>query len=589
VLCQDTQGNVARDRLLVAWPNRPVELFPLAAAAVSLVQGDFVLCGKAGRAWEAATAALQLPHPVKMADMPGSYAVGLLSAGGRQVLYALAADRTSFLAALESLIERTTWTPEGLLFSGEPVQVAPALRYRLLWTWDHSTNWALGYPGQVDLGVNHAYLKPPEAFLDDYTRLVDWASRHRLNGVIIWGLLRDAHRGVAAAQELCTFANARGVRVLAGVGASFYGGPYYEGNHPFNVDRWLQKHPSFAARDRQGRAMNRLCPSEPANQAWLREGVHWLFETLDLGGVNLEVGDFMVCTCPRCRALRAKLGSDDPAFLQEMQIALVPIVEEIRRLRPDAWITFGAYTGFYPGPLPHDMGEPDPNVVVNLANMGSAHPMLVRAMPVEAVFQWSLTAMVRQEPVSLLGLLDDGAPPELLSTSGWPPDLRPPARHNIGLLHQGSQWYSRGHGDTRYQVEIATIKEACLHGYRVGLEGLAITGEASPSYTACELNYLALAHFSYRPEDSLRAFARTTLAPFLGGVDDAEAFITWLAKRQAGCMTITDEAKLHERVRAMADAAARGGDWNHFRRWRWLGAYRTGQVVDGTGSLLTAN
>ena len=196
--------------------------------------------------------------------------------------------------------------------------------YRLLWTWDHSTNWALGYPGQVDWGVNNAYLKPPQAFLDDYMRLIDFASRNRLNGLIIWGFFRDAHGGIEAAQQLCTYARQRGVRLLAGLGTSFYGGFYYQGDHPFSAVAWLQKHPDYAARDPCGRRTDRLCPSEPANQAWLREGVHWLFETFDLGGVNLECGDFMVCHCSRCRAQRAAMDGDDPSFCERWRCRLRP-------------------------------------------------------------------------------------------------------------------------------------------------------------------------------------------------------------------------------------------------------------------------
>ena len=52
-------------------------------------------------------------------------------------------------------------------------------------------------------------------------------------------------------------------------------------------------------------------------------------------------------------------------------------------------------------------------------------------------------------------------------------------------------------------------------------------------------------------------------------------------------MATADESALRERVQAEAELVAGGGDWDRFRRWRWLGAYRTGQVVDGTGSLLT--
>jgi hypothetical protein len=219
--------------------------------------------------------------------------------------------------------------------------------------------------------------------------------------------------------------------------------------------------------------------------------------------------------------------------------------------------------------------------------MGNPNPIVVRTMPPEAIVQWSLTAMVRQEPVPLLATLDDGAPEAVLLAPDWPSDLRPPAQHNIGLLHQGSQWYSRGQGHTRYSVEIGAIKEACLHGYRAGLEGVAITGEASPQYTACELNYLALAHFCFRPQDSLRDFAYARLTPLVGSADDAEMFITFLAKRQSRCMSQKEEATLEDRLRAAEQEAGAGGNWDQFRRWRWLSAYGTNHTVDGTGSLLT--
>jgi hypothetical protein len=136
-------------------------------------------------------------------------------------------------------------------------------------------------------------------------------------------------------------------------------------------------------------------------------------------------------------------------------------------------------------------------------------------------------------------------------------------------------------------VEISTIKEACLRSAEAGLDGLAITGEASPLYTSCELNYLALAHFSYHPQDSLRAFATHTLAPLTGGSQAAQEFVTFLAKRQAGTMTTADEQRLQERLRQSMAAAAKGEEWRLYRRWRWLSTAYTSQMVDGTGALLT--
>jgi hypothetical protein len=493
---------------------------------------------------------------------------------------------TGLLYAVEDLKRHVRASPDGLVHEDLQKIEIPAFDLRLLWTWDHSTNWDLGYEGQIDWGCVNAYVKAPEAYVADYTRLIDWASRNRFNGVIIWGFLRDSHGGIAAAQTICKYADERGVRVLVGVGTSFYGGFYYEGNHPFSADHWLKRHPEFAAHDKAGRPMPRLCPSEPANQAWLRDGTHWLFETFDIGGVNLESGDFMVCYCDRCRRLRAEMAGNDPDFFKEMRISIRPVIEEILTLRNDAWITFGTYTGFNPRPLPPDMGEPNPAVVLNLANMGSANPTLVEGLPEEAITQWSLTAMLHQHPLPLASFLDDGQPPMALDAPDWPRQLRPPSQQNLGLLHQGSQWYSRGNGHTRYSLEISSIKEACLRSQDAGLMGVAITGEMAPTYTACELNYLALSHFSYHPTDSLADFAKTTLAPLLGGTEAAIEYVTLLAKRESRQATALDEAKLAERLRQFSAQVEKGRDWDIYRRWRWLSTYCAPQVCDGTASVI---
>lgn len=90
----------------------------------------------------------------------------------------------------------------------------PALPYRLFWTWDHSTNWYLNQNGQQDIGFANPYLKPEMGFLEDYKRLVDFMSLNRINGVTIYGFLRDTHGGIEAAQEICRYANERGVRIF---------------------------------------------------------------------------------------------------------------------------------------------------------------------------------------------------------------------------------------------------------------------------------------------------------------------------------------------------------------------------------------
>jgi hypothetical protein len=138
-------------------------------------------------------------------------------------------------ATNELLERRLLARGEALAVPTLEVRQAPALPYRLFWTWDHSTNWYLEQVGQQEIGALNAYAKPPAGFLEDYRRLVDFMSRHRLGGVTIYGFLRDNHGGVEAAQSLCRYARERGVRILPGVGINAYGGIYWEGDHRYNL------------------------------------------------------------------------------------------------------------------------------------------------------------------------------------------------------------------------------------------------------------------------------------------------------------------------------------------------------------------
>jgi len=66
-------------------------------------------------------------------------------------------------------------------------------KYTLFWTWDHSTNWDMTQRGMQTSGCKNPYLKRPEAFLSDYKMLINFASEHRIGGIIIWGFVRDSH------------------------------------------------------------------------------------------------------------------------------------------------------------------------------------------------------------------------------------------------------------------------------------------------------------------------------------------------------------------------------------------------------------
>ena len=150
------------------------------------------------------------------------------------------------------------------------------LKYTFLWTWDHSMEWAPNESGAVPDGCDNPYKKRPQAFLKDYKVLVDYASEHNINAVIIWGFLRKAHEGTKASQELCRYAKDKGVYVWPGVGTSHYGGFYYMSRHPFNIETWLKMHPELRATGKDDRPEPRLCPSKEENKEWGIEQVEAL-------------------------------------------------------------------------------------------------------------------------------------------------------------------------------------------------------------------------------------------------------------------------------------------------------------------------
>ena len=130
------------------------------------------------------------------------------------------------------------------------------------------------------------------------------------------------------------------------MGTSGYAGYFYEGKHPFNVDTWLAEHPELRAIDKNGKPRGALCPSNKANQDWLDRGAEWLFKTFQIGGVNLEMGDFFVCYCDDCKRARADIPSDEPDYYKDMAISHMVTLSTMRRLAPKAWLSYATYTGY---------------------------------------------------------------------------------------------------------------------------------------------------------------------------------------------------------------------------------------------------
>lgn len=431
----------------------------------------------------------------------------------------------------------------------------PALPYRILWTWDFKMIWARGVRGEQHHGASNPYMKRRDDFLNDYRRAADFMGEHKLNGLIVWGLLRDQHGGVSAAKQVVDYAAGRGVRVLPGIGTSHYGGFYYEGRHRFNVDTWLeQSRPELRYLDaKSNRLKNTICPSQPENQEWLREGTRWLFQKFpELGGLNLENGDFMACRCGDCRRNRQK-PENDPNYYYDMMATQLPIIEEARKAKPDAWMTYATYTGFHPNGL---WANTDRSLVRSTA------PRFVARYPESAICQWTFTGMVAEW----------GRRPEAEVRAKWPRGLRSPIKHAIGLLHQGSSdvgselWWTRSARDNNTGERFVEISEliryTCQRCAEEGLEGVEITGEVGDGSPANELNYLALEEFSWHPHRPMREFVRSRLANLYGGPEEAERYVSLVRTSEPSVAGLLKQTGL-------ACEISRNRQFNARQRRRW--------------------
>jgi len=82
---------------------------------------------------------------------------------------------------------------------------------RLLWTWDHCTQWTAARAGVHDWGASNEFSGRTEDFLREYSLLLRWCGQHGIDGVVVCGLPRDGHGGVEAAKRLCEVPDEAGV------------------------------------------------------------------------------------------------------------------------------------------------------------------------------------------------------------------------------------------------------------------------------------------------------------------------------------------------------------------------------------------
>ena len=369
---------------------------------------------------------------------------------------------------------------------------------------------------------------------------------------------------------MADYAAARGLVVAPGLGITWYGGPYYEGNHRYNLATFLKNNPDARMIDEHGEPFSAggvgecgACPAHPAFQEWLAEGVNWMLREFAIGGFNLENGDFLVDHHPLSKIARKEWPADDRDVFFFQGYSYRQALRAMGDRLPRLFAVYATYTGF---------GYSDKEIQGGA--MGKRYPAMLDILPDQSVCQWTLTGMLRRPSLPLHRYLDDGAPAEALDSPGWPAGLKPPAgRRHVGFLHQGSYWDPV----PRTALIIGTIKEACLRASRAGLEGVAMEGGVSSRHIPAALNYLALSHFSFWPEDTLRDFGRTTLSQVLGSAQEGEDFIEILSRWDGGVLTDADRRGAAPESHGYGNQArmtiTSSDDQTRFQSflfWRWL-------------------
>jgi hypothetical protein len=519
----------------------------------------------------------------------------LLVAGGDLLgfLYAvsdLARNLTAKLPLAGTYVNNAGWLedapPCGILYTGGDKLEIPAMSVRSFWDIDTRTRWNPDCRFPVSHCCLLDYPESAEMYIDNMKRVVDGMVDYRRNVLTIWGFVRAEHGGVEAAHEVVRYAREHGVDVAPGIGTHFYGGPFFRGKHPFNLDTYMRAH-----RERlrgKGKELLRVCPTDPHSIAWLLEGVRWLFETFDIQGASLENGDFYTCKCPRCRKAFKHLQSPNPEFFNAQHLCYGPVLQELERIPQARWKIYATYTGFSPGishildPLDTQYSEdakrredilmarnPD---IRDLAMY--APPAFARAFPKDTIAQWNIDGQLRQF-IPLSAFLDDGHPEIVYQGPLWPKSLRSPVPRNIFYALTGN---SGGH-------HLSQLKELYVRTARDRYDGIVDYGERSPRDVATEIKYLAHSHFSYHPFDSLRGFARAQLAHRVGGPERAEQFIECLCRKESGSLTDKDrqliegnawafqQAMLHNNMlenRPSDYSADRFENWHPYSYWSWL-------------------
>jgi len=90
-----------------------------------------------------------------------------------------------------------------------------------------------------------------------------------------------------------------------------------------------------------------LDPSAEANQRWWREGIEWMLDTFEIGGIDFEMGDFMVNPSPGAVAARNALGIDTDENVKDMVVATAGLMDRACALKPGGVFINALYRGYH--------------------------------------------------------------------------------------------------------------------------------------------------------------------------------------------------------------------------------------------------
>jgi hypothetical protein len=503
-----------------------------------------------------ADAATDLPV-VELVNDPsrveGSFSITRAASEGAPRI-AVVGDRFSgVIYGANELADRLASAP-WVLQPGAAIEQQPGLAYRTFWNWDHSTNWELSQVGHQEIGVFNPWSKPPRGFERDFERVVDFMSLNRISAVVIYGFLRDSHGGIEAAQELCRYAKERGVRILPGIAIGAYGGAYWEGNSRFNLSTWLDENPQFAA-DMGGGIGFQLedlafplsfprsdytrsaCPSASETMDWMTDAVTWLAENFEIGGINIESGDYGVCGCGRCQKRRGgrehaarRDGAAESWSHADMADNFPRLFEAAKSVNEDLWMYCE---------LQWD----------NLLDPEAHAPLMM--LPQGGIYQHTMNKSYWNKAKGQLTRdLVEGLP----------------TQPNVLRCQFACQW----NGDERterYTDNSRVFVEMSKAAYDSGMQGLTVWGEPSPFHTGAELSYLAFARFGYDPGLSWDAFVRRDIAPLLGGQDMSHAYLEIMGEMDKHQALPVDRL---DALLSQAREATRQLNGDAYRRWQYL-------------------